>query len=216
MASSFADIHRPLARFFRSRRLRRFARSFELDPQTSVLDLGGSEYYWPWLKVRPRVIVANFEQRDLKKADLDWVRADGRNLPFKDGAFDVVYCNSVLEHLPDEGSRSAMAREVARVGRGYSVQTPNRWFPVDAHTLTPAFHFLPRRWQARLARDFTLWGWLQRPTPAEARGFVENIRLLTAQDLQRLFPDAVIERERFLGLTKSVIAVRQQRRQIAD
>ena len=212
MASSFADIHRPLARFFRSRRLRRFARSFELDPQTSVLDLGGSEYYWPWLKVRPRVIVANFEQRDLKKADLDWVRADGRKLPFKDGAFDVVYCNSVLEHLPDEGSRSAMAREVARVGRGYSVQTPNRWFPVDAHTLTPAFHFLPRRWQARLARDFTLWGWLQRPTPAEARGFVENIRLLAARDLQRLFPDAVIERERFLGLTKSVIAVRQQRR----
>lgn len=216
MASSFADIHRPLARFFRSRRLRRFARSFELDPQTSVLDLGGSEYYWPWLRVRPRVIVANFEQRDLEKADLDWVRADGRELPFKDGAFDVVYCNSVIEHLPDEASRKALAREVARVGRGYSVQSPNRWFPVDAHTLTPAFHFLPRRWQARLARDFTLWGWLQRPTPAEARGFVENIRLLTAQDLQRLFPDAVIERERFLGLTKSVIAVRQQRRQIAD
>lgn len=212
MAPSFADIHRPLARFFRSRRLRRFARSFELDPQTSVLDLGGSEYYWPWLKVRPRVIVANFEQRDLEKADLDWVRADGRELPFKDGAFDVVYCNSVIEHLPDEASRKALAREVARVGRGYSVQSPNRWFPVDAHTLTPAFHFLPRRWQARLARDFTLWGWLQRPTPAEARGFVENIRLLTAQDLQRLFPDAVIERERFLGLTKSVIAVRQQRR----
>ena len=212
MASSFADIHRPLARFFRSRRLRRFARSFELDPQTSVLDLGGSEYYWPWLKVRPRVIVANFEQRDLEKADLDWVRADGRELPFKDGAFDVVYCNSVIEHLPDEASRKALAREVARVGRGYSVQSPNRWFPVDAHTLTPAFHFLPRRWQARLARDFTLWGWLQRPTPAEARGFVENIRLLAARDLQRLFPDAVIERERFLGLTKSVIAVRQQRR----
>ena len=212
MAASFADIHLPLARLFRSRRLLRFALSFQLDRQTSVLDLGGAEYYWPWLKARPRVTVANFEERDLKKVDLDWVRADGRKLPFKDGAFDVVYCNSVLEHLPDEASRSALAREVARVGRGYSVQTPNRWFPVDAHTLTPAFHFLPKRWQSRLARNFTLWGRLQRPTPAEARGFVENICLLTAQDLQRLFPDAVIERERFLGLTKSVIAVRQQGR----
>lgn len=212
MAASFADIHLPLARFFRSRRLLRFALSFQLDRQTSVLDLGGAEYYWPWLKARPRVTVANFEERDLKKVDLDWVRADGRKLPFKDGAFDVVYCNSVLEHLPDEASRSALAREVARVGRGYSVQTPNRWFPVDAHTLTPAFHFLPKRWQSRLARNFTLWGRLQRPTPAEAQGFVENICLLTAQDLRRLFPDAVIERERFLGLTKSVIAVRQQGR----
>ncbi|MXY68395.1 MAG: class I SAM-dependent methyltransferase [Acidobacteriia bacterium] len=212
MARSFADLHLPLARFFRSRRLRRFAQSFNLDRQTRVLDLGGAEYYWPWLEVRPRVTVANFEERDLKKVDLDWVRADGRRLPFRDCAFDVVYCNSVLEHLPDEASRDALAREVARVGRGYSVQTPNRWFPVDAHTLTPAFHFLPKRWQSRLARNFTLWGRLQRPTLAEARGFVENICLLTARDLQRLFPDAVIERERFLGLTKSVIAVRQQLR----
>lgn len=212
MARSFADLHLPVARFFRSRRLRRFAQSFRLDRQTRVLDLGGAEYYWPWLEVRPRVTVANFEQRDLKKVDLDWVRADGRKLPFQDGAFDVVYCNSVLEHLPDEASRNALAREVARVGRGYSVQTPNRWFPVDAHTLTPGFHFLPKRWQSRLARNFTVWGRVQRPTLAEARGFVESICLLTARDLQRLFPDAVIERERFLGLTKSVIAVRQQRR----
>jgi len=212
MAPSFADIHRPLARYFRSRRLRRFARSFNVDEQTKVLDLGGAEYYWPWLEVRPRVTVANYAARDLKRVALDWVRADGRNLPFRDGAFDVVYCNSVLEHLPDEASREAMAREIERVGLGYSVQTPNRWFPVEAHTLTPAFHFLPKRWQARLARNFTLWGQLQRPSRAEARGFVENIRLLSARDLQRLFPDAAIERERFLGLTKSLIAVRQQRR----
>ena len=212
MAPSFADIHRPLARYFRSRRLRRFARSFEVDEQTKVLDLGGAEYYWPWLEVRPRVTVANYALRDLRRMTLDWVRADGRNLPFRDGAFDVVYCNSVLEHLPDEASREAMAREIERVGRGYSVQTPNRWFPIEAHTLTPAFHFLPKRWQARLARNFTIWGRLQRPSRAEARGFVENIRLLSARDLQGLFPDAAIERERFLGLTKSLIAVRQQRR----
>ena len=216
MAASFADIHRPLARFFRGRRLRRFAQTFNVDEHTKVLDLGGAEYYWPWLGLRPRVTVANSEQRDLERVDHDWVRADGRNLPFKDGAFDVVYCNSVLEHLPDEASRRAMAREIARVGSGYSVQTPNLWFPLDAHTLTPAFHFLPKRWQARLARNFTVWGRLQRPTHSEARGFIENIRLLTARDLQRLFPDAVIERERFLGLTKSVIAVRQQGGQVAD
>ena len=212
MAPSFAEVHRPLARFFRRRRLRRFARSFGVDRQTRVLDLGGAEYYWPWLEPRPRVTVANFEERDLKRADLEWVRADGRSLPFRDSAFDVVYCNSVLEHLPDEASRQAMAREIERVGLAYSVQTPNRWFPIEVHTLTPAFHFLPVRWQARLARNFTVWGWLQRPARGEARGFVESIRLLTARDLQRLFPAAVIERERFLGLTKSVIAVRQQPR----
>ena len=207
---SFLALQRPVARYFRGRRLRRFARTFEVRGSTTILDVGGDEYYWGWLPARPRVTVANFQRRDLHPVGMPWVQADGRRLPFADGAFDVVFCNSVLEHLPDEPSRAAMAREIARVGRGYCVQTPNRWFPLDAHTLTPGFHFLPKSWQARLARNFTLWGWLRRPGEEEARGFVEHIHLLSARDVERLFPDASIERERVLGLTKSVSAVHKQ------
>lgn len=210
MSGSFAALHLPIARYFRGRRLRRFARTFGVNASTTVLDLGGDEYYWLWLPARPRVTVANLEYRDLRPDSMPWVRADGRRLPFADRAFDIVFCNSVLEHLPDEPSRVQMAREIARVGRGYCVQTPNRWFPVEAHTLTPGFHFLPKRWQVRLARNFTVWGWLQRPDEEEARGFVENIHLLTASDVVRLFPGASIERERFLGLTKSVSAVSKE------
>ena len=196
--------------------MRRFAKTFGLTADTRVLDLGGAEYYWDWAGVRPWVIVANPEPRDVRPDRLEWVRADGRQLPFRDGAFDVVHCNSVLEHLPDERSREALAREIARVGRGFSVQVPNRWFPVEPHTLTPGFHFLPTRWQTRLARNFTVWGWLERPSGREARGFVENIHPLAARDLRRLFPGARIERERVLGLTKSVLAVRQQPGKVAD
>ena len=212
MPDRFAAIHRPLARYFRTRRLRRFARTFGVCGSTTVLDLGGDEYYWHWLSPCPTVTVANLEARDLRRDAMPWVQADGRLLPFEDGTFDVVYCNSVIEHLPDEPSRDAMAREIARVGRGYCVQTPNRWFPVEAHTLTPGFHFLPRSWQVRLARNFTVWGWLQRPGRDEARGFVENTQLLAEKDMHRAFPDATIERERFLGLTKSISAIRKQGR----
>ncbi len=213
---SFGRVHRPLARYFRSRRLRRFAATFRLTADALVLDLGGDEYYWRWVEPLPRVIVANPAARDIRPGMLEWVRADGRQLPFRDGTFDVVHCNSVLEHLPDERSRRALAREVERVGRAYSVQVPNRWFPIEPHTLTPGFQFLPKRWQARLARNFTVWGWLQRPTREEARGYVENIHPLAARDLRRLFRGARIERERVLGLTKSVIAVREDARKLAD
>ena len=212
MPYRFATLHRPVARYFRTRRLRRFAKAFAVDTSTRVLDLGGDEYYWSWLSPLPAVTVANLESRDLRPDAMPWVQADGRMLPFGDRAFDVVYCNSVIEHLPDQQSREALATEIARVGRGYSVQTPNRWFPLEAHTLTPGFHFLPRRWQVRLARNFTVWGWLQRPDPDEARGFVEGSHLLGRKDLQLVFPDATIERERFLGLTKSITAVRKQGR----
>ncbi len=206
----FAALHRPMGRYFRSRRLKHFARVFGLKPSTTVLDLGGAEYYWTWSPVLPSVTVVNLHQRDLCPDRYPWVQADGCELPFPDGAFDVVHCNSVLEHLPDEHSRERLAREIVRVGKAYWVQTPNRWFPVEAHTLTPGFHFLPRSLQARIARNFTIWGWLERPGADEARGFVEHIRLLSANDLQRLFPEASIERERFLGLTKSLAAVGQQ------
>lgn len=211
MRTTFAALYRPFGRYFRKRRLRRFARLLGVDASTTVLDIGGSEYYWDWCADRPRVTVVNLLQRDILPERLPWVRADGRRLPFPDGAFEVVHCNSVIEHLPDEVSRELLAREVARVGRAYWVQTPNRWFPIEAHTLTPGLHFLPMRWQARLARNFTVWGWLQRPSEEEARGFVEHVHLLTARDLRRLFPDAAIVRERVLGLTKSVAAIRQQR-----
>ena len=211
MPASFADLHRPVGRYFRRRRLRRFAREFGLKESTTVLDLGGAEHYWAWCPVHPRVTVVNLQRRDLHPDLLAWVQADGCQLPFADEAFDVVHCNSVIEHLPDQPSRERLAREIARVGRGYWVQTPSRWFPVEAHTLTPGLHFLPKPWQVRLARNFTVWGWLQRPDPAEAREFVEHVHLLSAPDLKGLFPDASIMRERFLGMTKSVTAVRQQR-----
>ncbi len=211
MRDRFAELHLPLARFFRGRRLRRFARAFDVSESTTVLDLGGSEYYWAWVAPLPKVTVANLEARDIRRERLPWVRADGRLLPFADRAFDIVFCNSVIEHLPDERSRKLLAGEIARVGRGYCVQTPNRWFPVEPHTLTPGFQFLPRGWQAGLARNFTVWGWLRRPDRVEARGFVESTNLLSAKKLVRLFPDARIDRERFLGLTKSISAVRSRR-----
>ena len=183
-----------------------------MNRSTTVLDLGGTENYWRWLPERPQVTVANLKRRDLKPARMPWVQADGRQLPFPDGAFDVVFCNSVLEHLPDRRGRESMAREIARVGKGFWVQTPNRWFPVEAHTLTPGYQFLTKHWQERLARNFTVWGWLQRPGPEEARGYARHIHLLSARDVAQLFPGARIRRERFLGLTKSILAVRKQRR----
>jgi hypothetical protein len=37
---------------------------------------------------------------------------------------------------------------------------------------------------------------------------METIRLLSARQLQQLFPDSTIHRERLFGLTKSLMAVR--------
>jgi hypothetical protein len=125
-----------------------------------------------------------------------------------DGAFDVAFCNSVIEHVGGRDEQAALAAQLSRVARGLWVQTPARGFPLEPHLLTPFFHFLPRRWQRRLARNFTVWGWLTRPDRERARAMVDAISLLGYREFAALFPDCEIRRERFLGWTKSYVAVR--------
>ena len=63
-----------------------------------------------------------------------YVVADGRGLPFVDDAFDLVVSNAVIEHVGDEPDQQAFVAEHVRVGRHWAMTTPNRWFPIEAHT----------------------------------------------------------------------------------
>jgi hypothetical protein len=106
----------------------------------------------------------------------------------------------VIEHVPPE-LQARFAAEISRAARRYFVQTPNKYFVLEPHYQLPFFQFLPRAVRQALNRRFTL-GW-------QAKGEWEEISLLSAGDLRRLFPEAEILRERVLGLTKSLIAVRR-------
>jgi hypothetical protein len=191
--------------------MQRFLRECRIGAATRVLDIGGTPDTWQDLPVMPRVVLLNMPRA---RADLagaaQWVAGDGRQLPFRDATFDVVFSNSVIEHVGDAASQQHFAREVARVGRAYWVQTPNRWFPVEQHLLTPFVHWLPKSWQRAIVRRGTVWSAITRPTPDRRDFYIEHflrdIRLLSGRELSQLFPGARIVRERFLGITKSLIA----------
>jgi SAM-dependent methyltransferase len=193
--------------------MQRFLGECHVTAQTRVLDIGGTPDNWELAEVRPRLVLLNMPRAHAELAGAaEWVAGDGRALPFRDGAFDVVFSNSVIEHVGDAASQQRFAGEVARVGRAFWVQTPNRWFPVEQHLLTPLVHWLPRRWRRAAVRRGTVWSWLTRPTPDRREFYIEHflrdIRLLGRGELQTLFPGARVLRERFLGMTKSLIAVR--------
>ena len=192
--------------------MRRFARELHITAHTRVLDVGGTPETWDMLAVRPRVTLLNTPRTKAELAGASsWVAGDGRALPFRDAAFDVVFSNSVIEHVGDAQSQRAFACEVARVGRAYWVQTPNRWFPVEQHLLTPLVHWLPQPWQRWIVPRFTLWSMLVRPS-ADRRAFyvahyLHDVRLLSAAEFAVLFPEARLIRERVCGWTKSLVAV---------
>jgi hypothetical protein len=198
-------------RRFRRRRMRAFAAAFRVGPDTTVLDVGGTPYNWQWLEPRCRLTLLNLEP-PAEGAELPAgaraVVGSGARLGFRDGAFDVAFSNSVIEHLGSFERQAAFASELRRVGRGVWVQTPARSFPIEPHLLAIGIHWLPRRWQRRLVRRASLWGWLSRPSAERIEAFLAEIRLLDGQEMQRLFPDCEIRRERVLGLTKAYVAVR--------
>jgi SAM-dependent methyltransferase len=115
--------------------------------------------------------------------------ADG--LPFADREFDLVYCSSVIEHVPP-ARRAAFAAEVRRVGRGWFVQTPAYSFPIEPHALLPFAHWLPPRLRRSYWRLGAADGW-------------EEISLLRRAEMEVLFGAA--RAERFGPLVKSWVCV---------
>lgn len=202
------------ARFRRSR-MQAFAREFGIAAETRILDIGGTPECWGLLENSPRVTLLNMPRAKSDVGAVDWVAADGCRLPFRDHCFDIVFSNSVIEHVGDAENQRLFAAEVARVGRAFWVQTPNRWFPVEQHLLTPLIHWLPRSWQRVLMPRLNLWQRLVRTSEDRRRFYIEHylsdVRLLDARELRALFPGALIVRERFCGVAKSLIAVGKPR-----
>ena len=200
-------------RHFRAKRMRQFAELFAITPRTRILDVGGSMSNWLLLRdACPRVTILNFARAgEEPRPGFEWVFADGCSLPFADGAFDIVFSNSVIEHVGGPEKQARFAAEAVRVGRRYWIQTPNRYFPIEPHLLTPAIHWLPASIQRTIVPRFSVWQWIERPSPDRreyfVRHYLDDIRLLDAAGLTKLFPGASILRERSLGLTKSLIAV---------
>lgn len=106
----------------------------------------------------------------------------------------------------------AMAKEVRRVAPAYFVQTPYYWFPIEPHTRTPFFHWLPDSLKFRLAMAKKLgpfWGKCE--SIDEAMRAVHSAILLDKRMFAALFPNAKIVHEKFMGLTKSLIAIKESR-----
>jgi 2-polyprenyl-3-methyl-5-hydroxy-6-metoxy-1,4-benzoquinol methylase len=78
-----------------------------------------------------------------------FARSVSEALPFRDGAFDLVYCFSSIEHVE---SVAATVREMVRVtrpGGAVYVHTPNAWSWYEGHYKLFWVPFLPRalaRW----------------------------------------------------------------------
>ena len=214
---------RAVSRYARERRAAIFRRLFPDAMKQSILDLGGGDgrHIASVVPGHTNITIADIDLKKLaiaqsRLAYKACVLEESDRLPFRDGEFDIVFCSSVIEHVTgpkDEvghirsttafesqaaAHQRRFAEEVRRIARGYFVQTPNKYFLVESHTIAPGFVVL-------LPRSVQLGVWTWWPY----YNHVPDFNLLTVIDMKRCFPDGEIHLETMFGLTKSIMAVRR-------
>lgn len=146
-----------IAAYQRRRMYNRFISDLAVDIHKSILDVGvtadqsydHSNYFEAWYPFKEVITSTGIDDASFlptKYPGLKYVRANGTALPFKDRSFDIVHSSAVIEHVGSDKNQIKFISECARVARrALFITTPNRWFPIEIHTLIPFIHWLPSK-----------------------------------------------------------------------
>jgi hypothetical protein len=209
VSEALLQVRDRLSAIFREKRMARFERLFPEASYDEVIDLGGTFGFWEG--TTRHVTIVNPAVSASIQGTITSVQGDGRQVSFPDQFFALAFSNSAIEHLECRADMRKFAHEMQRVGRAVYCQTPNRWFPFDVHYFCMFLHWWPALLRNYyVARYLTGWGWTFRPDRVAVREWADHVNLLGREEFRALFPDCSIEEEKFLGMTKSFIAVRGQ------
>jgi hypothetical protein len=193
-----------------------------------LVDLGGTVNFWEnWgLAAQPHLAVTivndhhadkTYENAPISLPNLSRLRADVLTLTAADLAgYDVIFSNSLIEHLPGQPAQRQLAQAIIDSGRPYFLQTPNKRSPVDPHfpkPYVPFFATWPRPLQARMLSWSALGSGSAAPSFEAALARLEHYHPLTKSDVRELFPRARVVMERPLGVPMSIIAMSENRQQ---
>jgi hypothetical protein len=206
--SFFRRTLKALSHKSRKKKFDLFLSLFNPRPDDKVLDIGASGevfllYTFETIYPFPEQIIAGGNvlrevlsaRRYYPKAQ--YVTFDGCSLPFPDKSFDIVFSNAVIEHIVGIGRQEKFAQEVMRTGKGWFITTPNFWFPFESHYHLPLIQFMPRELQRGYNRL------LGTHIP---RGQVQELGLLSARELRRLFPTSEILKVRVTFWPETLVA----------
>lgn len=212
----------------REKRATIFRNSFLFDENTKILDLGsetGSNIHsvLQGTPVKPEnIYIADIDTSLIEKGVNAYgfvpvLISESEQLPFEDGFFDIVYCSSVIDHVTiakeqvwslysgktfkekSFNRQKVFANEIRRLGKQYFVQTPYKYFPIESHSWLPFIALLPRR-VLILVLKFTNMFWVKKTSP--------DWHLLNRSQMSSLFGEANIVAEKSIGLTKSIMAIK--------
>nr|WP_231991706.1 class I SAM-dependent methyltransferase [Mycobacterium ulcerans] len=175
-----------------------------------VLDLGGTPESWRLAPVRPTAVTTvNLLPIESQITGITAIQGDACLLPstIANDHFDLVFSNSLLEHVGGHVRRQRLADNVHRLADRHWVQTPYRYFPIEPHWLFPGIQWLPYEARVQISMRWNC-GYIRTHTREEAQEQVDELDLIGIAQMRRYFPSSLIWYERFAGLIKSLVAIK--------
>lgn len=193
--------------------------SYNQHGNVNIIDVGGTKTYWNiipynFLKnhnVNITIVNLPDDAGNPQNDDIfSFEEGDGCNLSnFNDKSFQLAHSNSVIEHVGDWNKIVSFAQEIKRVAEKYYMQTPNYWFPIEPHFVTPIYHWLPKSLKIKLLQNFNIGKTRKVENYTQAKRKVESYNLLSRKKLERLFPDDLILKEKFFFFVKSFTVIKK-------
>ncbi len=223
------NLYRSVSKSWKRKRFMQFLELVKPSPSETILDLGGAQgtfFHDNMDLVREynlKVVIADIKSDDLmvaeKRGFSTYLMQEDELSGMESGAFDVVFCNSVIEHVTIPKNcvwdstgqdfyekayctQRAFAADIERISKKFYVQTPCVNFPIESHSWLPSFYAYPKDRDKHVKR-------LKMLNKYWIKSTVPDFNLLNEKQFADIFPSATaILCNRVLGFPKELIAYR--------
>ena len=193
----------PFSHITRKRRMQLFVKLVAPTSGMKILDLGGQPDIWD--SVKPVLNITCLNLPGVAKIshrthhNITYIEGDACSMPYINrGDFDIVFSNSVLEHVGGAEKQLEFVNEVQRLSDTYWIQTPCKYFPIEAHCGMPFWWFYPN-W----LKSYFIDRW-SRKLPAWTE-MVSSTTVISKEELESFLPKSKVITE-WLIFPKSLIA----------
>jgi len=150
--------------------------------------------------------ISCLSNQQLKKVQIKYpaiktYKGDGKNLKFKNNAFDYSISSATIEHVGSFAEQARFVKESYRVAKKkVFITTPNRFFPIDFHTRLPFIHWLPKTIHRKIL-NFLGENYLNKE---------KNLNLLDSRELSKICDSIGIKKYKiyrlnFLGMCSNLL-----------
>tara|TARA_B100000035_G_C20962182_1_gene537090 strand:- start:517 stop:1185 length:669 start_codon:yes stop_codon:yes gene_type:complete len=177
-----------------------------LDIGTTPVILKHENYFLNHYKFKDKITcLSNQNLEKLKSVypNLKTILGDGRDTGLNENQFDITLSNATLEHVGSYEQQKSFVKEMNRVSKKKSIIiTPNRYYPLDTHTMLPFIHWLPKKIHRKLLKIFKY----------DFLSLEKNLNLLSTKDLIKICSDLNItnyhiQSINFMGFKSNLILI---------